>query len=77
MLFLLLNPHGATAAIKAIAGFTVVVLLFFLSPRAIGSSPYLPFVGTVDSYNVDYRQQLMDVAWPLILREPDWAATPT
>jgi hypothetical protein len=70
VLFLLLNPHGATAAIKAIAGLTAVVLLVLLSPLGDRLINYLPFVGTVDSGNVEYRQQLIDVAWPLILQNP-------
>ena len=75
VLFLLLNPKGIGPAVKAIAGLVVVCALVLLSPLGSRIIDYLPFIGTVDSGNVDYRQQLFDMAWPLILQNP-WGGNP-
>ncbi len=70
IVYLLLDPKGAGSAVKALAGLSLAAALLLLSPVGDRIIDYLPFVGTVDSYNVDYRQQLFEMAWPLILQNP-------
>jgi hypothetical protein len=44
--------------------------LFLLSPWADNVTAYLPFVGTVDTGNIDYRDRLIDVSLELLGRNP-------
>jgi hypothetical protein len=47
-----------------------LTLVLLLTPMGDRMVDLLPFVGTVDSYNVDYRSRLMDAAWVVIKLYP-------
>ncbi len=70
IVFLLLDPRGAGQVAKGIAFFSVVLILVLVSPWASSIIDLLPFVGTVDSGNVEYRQRLFTVSMSLIERSP-------
>lgn len=75
LVFFLLNPRGLTTAIKAIGAMSIVFGLFLLSPLGERFLQLLPFVGTVDSANVEYRQRLFDRSIELIQESP-WFGDP-
>lgn len=68
--YLGLNPNGLGRGVKAIAISCFGVLLFVISPLGDKFVSYLPFVGSVDSYNVDYRVKLFTVCIDLIKMNP-------
>lgn len=68
--YLALNPNGLARAVKAIAISCFGFLVFLISPLGDKFVSYLPFVGTVDSYNVDYRVKLFTVCMDLIKINP-------
>jgi hypothetical protein len=55
---------------------TGVIITFVLLPTPFGAKlvDYLPFVGTVDAGNVDYRKQLFDVSLIVIANNPWFGA---
>ncbi len=75
LVFFMLNPKGLTTAIKAVGGMSLVFGLFLLSPFGERFMQLLPFVGTVDSGNVEYRQRLFDRSMELIWENP-WFGDP-
>jgi hypothetical protein len=75
VVFFLLNPKGLTAAIKAISGLTFIFGLFLLSPFGERFIQLLPFVGTLESGNVEYRQRLFERSIELIWENP-WFGDP-
>jgi O-antigen ligase len=56
-------------AVTAVTGTLTTVALMF-SPWADRLYNLLPFVGEVDSFNVDYRQQLFDTAIIMVRQKP-------
>jgi O-antigen ligase len=62
------NPVGGVLKVGLVAG--AVGALVMMSPLADRVIELLPFVGTVETQNVDYRQQLLEVGIMLIMREP-------
>jgi hypothetical protein len=75
LVFFLLNPKGLTTAIKAISGLCLVFGLFLLSPFGERFMQLLPFVGTMESANVEYRQRLLERSIELIWESP-WFGDP-
>lgn len=65
-----LMPQGTRRVLKV--ALTVAILAALLYPTSLGQRVVdsLPFVGHVDSGNVEYRQKLLDVALDLIPRHP-------
>jgi hypothetical protein len=68
--YLLLSPGGAGAFFKGV--FSAVVLAVGLAFTPVGSKviALLPFVGTVEQSNVEYRQTLATESWRLIWQNP-------
>jgi hypothetical protein len=75
LVFFLLNPKGLTTAIKAIGAAAFVFGLFLLSPFGERFIQLLPFVGTIESGNVEYRQRLFERSMELIWESP-WFGDP-
>lgn len=67
---LALGP-GAGGRIAKV-GFAAVLVVPALMMTSVGPKiiSLLPFVGTVDSGNVDYRQQLFNVSWEVLMLNP-------
>lgn len=70
LVFMVLNPRGAGAALKGVALVTVALVLALASPVGDSIICLLPFVGNVDAANVEYRQRLFETTLPLILANP-------
>ena len=68
--FVFLLPRGMIQAIKmgilAIIGGSVILALP-LGGRIVAS---LPFIGTIDTENVTYRQRLAEASWDLVMQYP-------
>jgi hypothetical protein len=73
--FYLLGPSPGSALLKRLGIAGVVGALLLISPWGASLIDRLPFVGTVDVQNVEYRQRLADVSWLLIQRHP-WFCDP-
>jgi hypothetical protein len=73
--FHLIGPSPGGALVKRLAVVGVVFALLLISPWGASVIDRLPFVGTVDAQNVEYRQRLADVSWVLIQRNP-WFGDP-
>jgi O-antigen ligase len=70
VLFLLLGP-SPVASLGKIAGAILLSLPVLLSTDAgMAIIDHLPWIGTVDSRNVDFRENLADVAIKVILQYP-------
>ena len=67
---LALHPGGASAFFKGAGALVLVVGVAFVS--GIGSDFFdrLPFIGTIDQENVEYRQRLAETSWQLIQQNP-------
>ena len=69
-IFVVMSPNGAKKIIKVAIFASVgagVLLLLPIGQRIIDT---LPFIGTVDASNVDYRKRLADASWSLIAQNP-------
>lgn len=75
VIYYLLNPEGAVTAFKALGGLAVALVVFLVSPLGDRFMALLPFVGTVDSENVEYRKRLLDVSLDLVAINP-WFGDP-
>lgn len=70
VVFLVLAPQPAAQKARR-AGFVVLAgAAVLLSPWGDTIIDRLPFVGSVDAANVDYRQRLAEVSWQLVWRNP-------
>jgi O-antigen ligase len=67
-------PRRSLIRIVAVVGFAIVCISF--TPLADKIIDLMPFVGTVDSYNVDYRARLFEAAWIVIQMNP-WFGSST
>ncbi len=70
IVFKLIGPNAVGGALKAALVVGAVCGLVLMSPWGAGIVDLLPFVGTVETENIDYRQQLLETGVMLILREP-------
>src|SRR5882724_6614503 len=68
--FLALQPGGTSKLLKALLIGAVLGGVVLASPFGEKIIDSLPFVGTVDSETVVYRQRLADVSWRLIEQNP-------
>jgi hypothetical protein len=73
--YTLLGPSGVGRMFKSIATLGVVAVAVLLSPLGSTVLSYLPFVGTLDSSNVTYRQALWETSVRLIEQRP-WFGDP-
>jgi hypothetical protein len=64
------SPNGITKLLKAILVTIPVAGLVLISPIGQKIIDKLPFVGTVDTENVDYRERLAETSWELIKQNP-------
>jgi hypothetical protein len=69
-IYLWFQNRGAVKTIKALLALACVGGIVLASPLGSKVIDNLPFVGTVDSDNVVYRQRLADVSWRLIEQNP-------
>lgn len=72
---------GATAAVRYLENLRVLAFLGLAVLGVLSSSlwdiikPYVPFVGSVDAFNVDYRERLIENSIELIKMSP-WFGVP-
>ena len=64
------SPNGITKLLKALLVTIPVAGLVLILPIGAKIIDMMPFVGTVDSANVDYREQLAATSWELIKKNP-------
>jgi O-antigen ligase len=72
-IFLVYVATGPSAALRlAKVGLLGVIVLpaLLASPAGETIIDHLPFVGTVESFNVDYRQRLLEVSIQVIMQNP-------
>jgi O-antigen ligase len=65
-----MNPIGASQGIKYIIKMIIIIGAILISPIGQSLIPYLPFVGTIDPENIDYRIHLFEVCVNLIKSNP-------
>lgn len=70
VLVLLLLRKPLSKKISYLVGTTCIVAVILVSPLGNRIVPYLPFVGSVDEFNVDYRARLIDVSYEVFWRHP-------
>ena len=68
--YLLLGPHGLTRSIKATLLLTAFAGLILVSPIGNRVVESIPFIGTIGSATVTYREQLAMRSWQLIQEHP-------
>ena len=68
--FIILGPNATARFWKASLVSALIVGLVFISPIGGSMIDRLPFVGTVDQENVEYRQQLATLSWQLVKKNP-------
>ena len=72
-LFAMLRPNPVGKFLKATGALAVVSVLIYVSPLSSYMVSVLPFLGgTVDAFNVDYRQRLWMRSWEVIGQSPIW-----
>ncbi len=69
-IFIALGPNLIQSIIKAIALGTVCTLALLITPYHDRVIDLLPFVGTVEANNIDFRQKLFDNSMIVIARNP-------
>jgi hypothetical protein len=69
ILYILLVSKGAKGLLNV---FFLLVAVMALLSTPLGNSvqEFLPFIGSVDSGNVTYRQRLLEITWDLLLYYP-------
>lgn len=67
---LALGPYPRVQVFKALAFSGVAAGAVLVSPLGARIVDNLPFVGSVDAYNVAYRQRLAELSWQLIQENP-------
>jgi len=81
LLFMVAGPSPVGALSKLAGGLLLALPLLMLTPAGHVVIDHLPWVGTVDSRNVDGRERLAQVAFKVVMQNPffgnfDFAATP-
>lgn len=69
-IYIIMGPKPAANFFKIVVASLSVGLLLLASPLGVNLVDKLPFVGTVDLQNVDYRERLLDNALIVISRNP-------
>lgn len=70
IVFLGLGPNARWRSAKALGFLVVGVSVLALSPWGATAIDNIPFIGTVGSESVEYRQRLAETSWLLILQNP-------
>ena len=70
VVFLRLGPDARRRSAKAIGLLFVVGILAMVSPLGDKIVDNIPFIGSVGSETVEYRQKLAETSWLLILQNP-------
>jgi O-antigen ligase len=68
--FVALRPQGLGGLLKVVAAGGVIAAAVVVSPLGDDVVAYLPFVGSVDSHNVQYRQALFETSITIIKQNP-------
>ena len=68
--FLLTSPAGRKGLLRGGLVIGVLAVPFSMTDAGQGIIATLPFIGTVDSENVQYRQQLATLSWEVIQMNP-------
>jgi O-antigen ligase len=76
ILFAASGPQPGRRLLKVAAVGMVVAAAVIVSPWGSSLIQYLPFVGNVDSSNVDYRERLFELSMLVISQHP-WLGSPT
>ena len=69
------TPKAVGGALKAGAVVGAIVLAVMASPFGAAIQDYLPFVGNIETENVDYRQHLLEASIQVILQNPLFGST--
>lgn len=69
-MYLLISPAGRRALVRTTLALAIIAVPFSMTPLGARLIDTLPFIGTADQSNVDYRQQLATVSWQLIKQNP-------
>jgi hypothetical protein len=75
LIYIFENPNGIKKLAKALIISLPVVSILLISPLGPKILDKLPFVGSVDSNNIDYRQRLAESSWDLIKMNPYFGDT--
>lgn len=67
-------PRAMSRLLRVGIGVAVAVVALLMTPIGQDILQFLPFVGTVDSYNVSYRQRLIDVSIAVVMQRPFFGA---
>jgi hypothetical protein len=70
IIYLALDPRGASSATKSLGILVALFAAAFISPYWNDIKRYIPFVGSVDSENIEYRQRLFETAIEYIKINP-------
>ena len=73
--FFAVGPNAVARVSKLIGFSAVLVAALLLSPMGATVVDHLPFVGTVETGNIGYRQAMNDKSW-LIIQQNPWFGTP-
>lgn len=65
-----LGPDAMSRVTRATLSFAVLSALVLASPIGERVIDSLPFIGTLDAGNIEYRQELATVSWQLIQQNP-------
>ncbi|HWH84363.1 MAG TPA: O-antigen ligase family protein [Burkholderiaceae bacterium] len=68
--FMLLSPAGRRNFAPVVAALPVALAALAVTPVGERIFALLPFIGTKEQANVDYRQQVAEVCWRLIKQNP-------
>lgn len=68
--YIFFNPDGLQKLVKTLSVGFPVALIIVMSPFGSKIIDKLPFIGKVDSFNVDYRERIIDLSWVLIKEHP-------
>ena len=69
-IYMLASPAGRCGLVRAVIGLAVIGVPLLMTPQGARIVDTLPFIGTADQFNVDYRQQLATISWELIKLHP-------
>lgn len=70
----LTGPRKHSRLLRIVLAVAAAGGVLYITPFGQNLVQYLPFIGTVDSFNVLYRQRLLDVSIEVILQRPFFGA---
>jgi hypothetical protein len=74
LIFILTGRHAIRRVVLLTLAVALATLLVLSLPGGQAILQYLPFVGTVDEFNVTYRQRLLEISLGVILENPMFGA---